>query len=110
MESLRRRGVSVVVGSHGSPISAVAADVATQAGMSFWETGAVGQVGPDSSGGRNFFRLAPLGANLGRATDRIAGSSGIGDQVVAVAVITVILAGGLWFLPALKRRRRRHRR
>jgi len=67
MESLRRRGVSVVIGSHGSPISAVAADVATQTGMSFWETGAVGQVGPDTAGSRNFFRLSPMGANLGRA-------------------------------------------
>jgi len=67
MESLRRRGVSVVIGSHGSPISAVAATVATETGMSFWETGAVGQVGPDTAGSRNFFRLSPMGANLGRA-------------------------------------------
>ncbi|MDQ6838426.1 MAG: ABC transporter substrate-binding protein, partial [Actinomycetota bacterium] len=67
MESLRRRGVSVVIGSHGSPISAVAADVASREGMSFWETGAVGQVGPDAAGSRNFFRLSPMGANLGRA-------------------------------------------
>ncbi len=67
MESLRRRGISVVIGSHGSPISAVAADVATETGMSFWETGAVGEVGPDTAGSRNFFRLSPMGANLGRA-------------------------------------------
>ncbi len=67
MDSLRRRGVSVVIGSHGSPISAVAANVATETGMSFWETGAVGEVGPDTAGGRNFFRLSPMGSNLGRA-------------------------------------------
>jgi hypothetical protein len=35
------------------------------------------------------------------------GSSGTGDRVVAVAVITVALAAGLWFVPALVRRVRR---
>jgi branched-chain amino acid transport system substrate-binding protein len=65
--SLRRKGVSVVLGSHGSSISAVAASLAGRENLSFWETGAVGEVGPASVGGRSFFRLAPMGANLGMA-------------------------------------------
>ena len=34
--------------------------------MAFFETGAVGEVPPAAAGGTNFFRLAPMGANLGR--------------------------------------------
>jgi ABC-type branched-subunit amino acid transport system substrate-binding protein len=34
--------------------------------MSFWETGAVGEVDAPGAGGRTFFRLAPMGAGLGR--------------------------------------------
>ena len=64
---LKRRGVSVVIGSHGSSISAVAASLAGKENLSFWETGAVGEVDPDIITGRNFFRLAPMGTNLGRA-------------------------------------------
>src|SRR5207302_554114 len=41
---LKRRGVSVVIGSHGSSISAVAASLAGKENLSFWETGAVGEV------------------------------------------------------------------
>jgi len=67
LSALRRRGVSVVLGSHGSSISAVAASLAGRENLSFWETGAVGEVGPATIGGRSFFRLAPMGANLGRA-------------------------------------------
>ena len=67
MESLRARGVDVVVGSHGSSMSAVAADVATEKHMLFWETGAVGQTDNAVTGGENFIRMAPMGANLGRA-------------------------------------------
>ncbi|MBV8161757.1 MAG: ABC transporter substrate-binding protein, partial [Acidimicrobiia bacterium] len=67
MDSLARRGVSLVVGSHGSAISAAAAREATVRKLAFFETGAVGLTAPDDSNGTNFFRLAPMGANLGRA-------------------------------------------
>ena len=67
MDGLARRGVSVIVGSHGSAISAAAAREATVKKLAFFETGAVGQTAPDDSNGTNFFRLAPMGANLGRA-------------------------------------------
>jgi ABC-type branched-subunit amino acid transport system substrate-binding protein len=67
MDRLRRQGISVVVGSHGSTISAAAADAATAGNLSFWETGAVGLLGPDAASGANFFRLAPMGAGLGQA-------------------------------------------
>ena len=67
MESLRRKGVSVVVGSHGSAVSATAARMATDRGMLLWETGAVGQTDGDVAGASHFIRMAPMGANLGRA-------------------------------------------
>lgn len=67
MASLKRRGVDVVVGSHGSAISLQAAKYATREDMLLWETGAVGETTPDTAGGRHFFRLAPMGANLGAA-------------------------------------------
>jgi len=67
MDSLARRGASIVLGSHGSAISAAAAREATVKKLAFFETGAVGLTAPDDSNGTNFFRLAPMGANLGRA-------------------------------------------
>src|SRR5438132_7835851 len=67
LAQLRGRRISLVLGSHGSTLSAVAADVATRDHMLFWETGAVGAVGPGAGAGRSFFRLAPMGAGLGRA-------------------------------------------
>jgi ABC-type branched-subunit amino acid transport system substrate-binding protein len=78
MRALRRRGATVVIGSHGSAISAAAATAATEEDMSLFETGAVGDVGPHVAGGRSFFRLAPMGANLGQAAvafvrDQLAG-------------------------------------
>jgi branched-chain amino acid transport system substrate-binding protein len=66
MRELRDRGARIVVGTHGSATSAVAAEVAGETGMMLWETGAVGGVTPPATGGRSFFRLAPMGANLGR--------------------------------------------
>jgi ABC-type branched-subunit amino acid transport system substrate-binding protein len=45
----------------------VAAAQATQLHLSFWETGAVGLLPKGVGLGRNFFRLAPTGAVLGRA-------------------------------------------
>jgi ABC-type branched-subunit amino acid transport system substrate-binding protein len=65
MDALARKGVQIVVGSHSSDLSAVAAQVATQKGMLFWETGAVGQTDGAVTGGVNFIRMAPMGANLG---------------------------------------------
>src|SRR5207248_5140017 len=67
MDGLARRGVSVILGSHGSAISAAAAREATVKKLAFFETGAVGQTAPEDSNATNFFRLAPMGANLGRA-------------------------------------------
>src|SRR5437763_9694810 len=67
MDGLARRGVSIVLGSHGSAISAAAAREATVKKLAFFETGAVGQTAPDDSNGTNFFRMAPMGANLGRS-------------------------------------------
>ena len=67
MDDLARRGASIVLGSHGSAISAAAAREATVKKLAFFETGAVGDTAPDDSNGTNFFRLAPMGANLGRA-------------------------------------------
>src|SRR5581483_11172812 len=49
MDTLAKRGASIVLGSHSSEISAV------------------GDTAPDDSNGTNFFRMAPMGANLGRA-------------------------------------------
>ena len=66
MRMLRDRGARVVVGSHGSATSVAAAKVAGETGMMLWETGAVGGATPVANGGRSFFRLAPMGANLGR--------------------------------------------
>jgi branched-chain amino acid transport system substrate-binding protein len=67
MAQLARSGVGVVVGSHGSAISAMAAGEATRRGMLVWETGAVGETSPEVAAGTSFFRMAPMGANLGRA-------------------------------------------
>lgn len=67
MASLRDAGATVVIGSHGSSFSAVAATEATAHSMSFWETGAVGILPAGVGLGRNFFRVAPSGATLGRA-------------------------------------------
>ncbi|GAC1316798.1 MAG: hypothetical protein NVSMB12_14040 [Acidimicrobiales bacterium] len=66
MTGLGRRGVTVVLGSHASAISAAAADTATKEHMSFWETGAIGETSTAVAGGRNFFRMAPVGANIGQ--------------------------------------------
>jgi branched-chain amino acid transport system substrate-binding protein len=66
MRFLRDRGARVVLGSHGSATSAAAATVAGETGMMLWETGAVGGSTLPANGGRSFFRLAPMGANLGR--------------------------------------------
>ena len=66
LDTLAADDVTVVLGSHGSTMSAVAARQAHRRGMSFWETGAVGEVDAGGAAGRSFFRLAPMGASLGR--------------------------------------------
>jgi branched-chain amino acid transport system substrate-binding protein len=67
LDRLRRDGIDVVLGSYGSTISAPAAAAAQRSGMLLWETGAVGLVGSDAGAGESFFRMAPMGASLGRA-------------------------------------------
>jgi branched-chain amino acid transport system substrate-binding protein len=67
IERLRAKGIEIVLGTYGSTISAPAAVAAQRNGMLLWETGAVGQVGVDAGAGESFFRMAPMGANLGRA-------------------------------------------
>lgn len=86
MVTLEHAGVSVVVGTHGSMYSAVAASEATRRHMLVWETGAVGQVGWDPTPGADnayspasykdagplaagidFIRMAPMGGDLGKA-------------------------------------------
>ncbi len=81
MAALSRAGVSVVVGTHGSAYSALAAAEATRRHMLIWETGAVGQVGSEPqppaadasyqsdgpvAGGVDFIRMAPMGGDLGK--------------------------------------------
>ncbi len=93
MRALHADGVDLVVGSHGSAISAAAAQVASDERMLFWETGAVGLVGPEVDSGRSFFRLAPMGANLGRAGmtfifEQMASRLGV-DRPLSVAVAYV---------------------
>src|SRR4051794_8458978 len=78
MAALQRRGAGIIVGTHASPLSAVAADVATQRHLLLWETGAVGLTDGGVTGGANFIRMAPMGGNLGRAAiafmrDQLAG-------------------------------------
>ncbi|MBV8981726.1 MAG: ABC transporter substrate-binding protein [Acidimicrobiia bacterium] len=86
MAGLQRARVSVVVGTHGSTYSAVAAEEATRRHMLVWETGAVGYVGWDSTpapgnpyatdsyetdgpvaAGTDFIRMAPMGGELGKS-------------------------------------------
>ena len=93
METLRRRGVDVVLGSYGSTISAPAAAAAQRSGMVLWETGAVGLIGADAGAGESFFRMAPMGAGLGRAAvsfvrDQLSGLLGVtGPLRYAVAYV-----------------------
>ena len=66
MAALRRQGISVVIGSHGSDFSRVAADIASKTNMMRWETGAVGESDGGVIGGSHFIRMSPMGANLGK--------------------------------------------
>jgi branched-chain amino acid transport system substrate-binding protein len=73
---LLNRGVKVVLGSHSSAISAAAAVATRSHRVVYFETGAVGAVDAPGAPGRTFFRLSPMGANLGRAA-----VSFVGDQL-----------------------------
>ncbi|MCU1461019.1 MAG: putative Leu/Ile/Val-binding protein 8 [Acidimicrobiales bacterium] len=66
MEQLAARRDMIVVGTHGSTISSPASAAAARLGQLLWETGAVGETAPLAEGGAHFFRLSPMGANLGR--------------------------------------------
>jgi branched-chain amino acid transport system substrate-binding protein len=67
VQRLRDAHAVTIIGSHGSVYSAIAATEVAQQGPVFFETGAVGMLDTPSAAGRNFFRLAPSGASLGRA-------------------------------------------
>jgi ABC-type branched-subunit amino acid transport system substrate-binding protein len=67
LDRLHAKGIDVIVGTHQSVLSSVAGAGAAERGQLLWETGAVGETSADMGAGRNFFRLAPMGANLGRA-------------------------------------------
>jgi branched-chain amino acid transport system substrate-binding protein len=83
MATLRADHIQIVVGTHGSTMSAEAAQQAQQNHQLLWETGAVGdlQMGtaendwsttataptPVAGMGSSFFRMSPQGASLGRA-------------------------------------------
>jgi branched-chain amino acid transport system substrate-binding protein len=66
VEHLARQGITVIAGTYGSTISRPAAETAARLGLVFWETGAVGEIGPGAFPGSHFFRVAPSGAILGR--------------------------------------------
>jgi branched-chain amino acid transport system substrate-binding protein len=93
LAQLQREGVDVVLGTYGSTISAPAAAAAQRSGMLLWETGAVGLVGTDAGAGDTFFRMAPMGASLGRAAvafvrDQLSGTLGTtGPLRYAVAYV-----------------------
>src|SRR5207249_5530565 len=57
----------VVLGSYGSTLSVVAARVAAQRNVVFWETGAVGDMPGKLPRQGRFFRVAPTGEEIGAA-------------------------------------------
>jgi branched-chain amino acid transport system substrate-binding protein len=67
LRKLTRAGARLVFGSHSSSVSAAVATATRDEKVTFFETGAVGSVDASGAAGRTFFRLAPMGANLGRA-------------------------------------------
>jgi branched-chain amino acid transport system substrate-binding protein len=67
LRKLVGRGVRLVFGSHSSAVSSAVAAATRHEDVTFFETGAVGQIDAPDVAGRTFFRLAPMGANLGRA-------------------------------------------
>jgi branched-chain amino acid transport system substrate-binding protein len=73
----RHEGIQVVLGSNGSELSQSAATQAFDAGMVYWETGAVGEMSGDASG-RLAFKVAPSGLVLGSS-----GISFVVDQMAS---------------------------
>jgi ABC-type branched-subunit amino acid transport system substrate-binding protein len=84
ISTLQSRHIDLLVGTHGSTMSAVAAQIAQQRRLLLWETGAVGDTTMTTGGdsdwsssdtgpapvagmGTTFFRMAPQGSSLGRA-------------------------------------------
>ncbi len=67
LRTLVNKGIDVVLGSQSSAISDAIATATRRESVAYFETGAVGQIEAPNVGGRTFFRLAPMGANLGRA-------------------------------------------
>jgi branched-chain amino acid transport system substrate-binding protein len=67
VQQLASAGVPLILGSHGSTISAPAADAATRLGRVFWETGAVGTFDRQAIDGGLTLRFAPTGWTLGSA-------------------------------------------
>jgi branched-chain amino acid transport system substrate-binding protein len=99
VDLLADQGITVVVGSYGSTISAPAAEQAVARGLVFWETGAVGEM-TGGGGGELVFRFAPTGAVLGRkaiafAADRYAPELGMAPEELRFAVAEVDDAYGL---------------
>jgi branched-chain amino acid transport system substrate-binding protein len=83
---LDTEGIDLVMGSYGSTISAPASATAADRGMFFWETGAVGMLGPESDQGGLTFRVPPTGGVLGGAAidyvaDQIAPGVPHGDDL-----------------------------
>lgn len=71
VDSLRRRGARIVVGSYGSTISLPASDEAQRDHLIFWESGAVATMITER-GYPNVFRTVTTGQTLGRAAARYA--------------------------------------
>jgi branched-chain amino acid transport system substrate-binding protein len=67
LDRLHAKGIDVILGTHQSVLSTAAGVGAAERGQLLWETGAVGETSADMGAGRNFFRMSPMGANLGRA-------------------------------------------
>ena len=66
-------GAPVVLGSYGSTISTVAARKASELGVVFWETGAVGELEEGVAVGDRFFRAVSRGESLGEGAVRFVG-------------------------------------
>ncbi len=71
VDSLKRQGVRVVVGSYGSTISLPASDEAQRDNLIYWESGAVATMITER-GYPNVFRTVTTGQSLGRAAARYA--------------------------------------
>lgn len=71
VDSLKRRGASIIVGSYGSTISLPASAEAQRDNLIYWESGAVATMITER-GYPNVFRTVTTGQSLGRAAARYA--------------------------------------